>query len=388
MAGAGKLRVMMMGLRGFPNVQGGVETHAEQLCLVLARSGCEVEVVARAPFLAKEAVQTYDGITFTRLWSPRKKGIEAFVHTFLAVLLAGVRRPDVVHIHAIGPAIVTPLARILGLRVVVTHHGPDYDREKWGAFPRWVLRTGERLGMRWSNERIVISKVIRDLVRSKHGKESTLIPNGVIVPELPDTKDSLEAFGLEPGRYILLVSRFVKEKRHLDLIEAFSRSGLKDWKLVLVGGSDHADPYVGKILSRAEEAEDVVCTGVQTGTALRELYGHAGIFVLPSSHEGLPIALLEALSYGLPVLASDIPANLEVGLDHNCYFPLGNVEALSRALAAAPSRSLAPNDREARRNRVREKYNWDRIGADTAMVYARVCHKNIEAGSLVQSRRP
>jgi len=388
MAGKDRLRVMMMGLRGFPNVQGGVETHAEHLCPVLVRCGCEVEVVARAPFLAKEDVQSYDGIHFTRLWSPQKKGIEAFVHTFLGVLVAGIRRPDVVHIHAIGPAIMTPLARLLGLKVVVTHHGPDYDREKWGAFPRWILRTGERLGMRWANERIVISRVIHDLVKNKHSRDSVLIPNGVVVPDLPDTTKALDAFGLQPGRYILLVSRFVKEKRHLDLIEAFGQSGLSGWKLVLVGGSDHADPYVDQVLAKARDVEDVVCTGVQTGKALQELYGHAGLFVLPSSHEGLPIALLESLSYGLPVLASDIPANLEVGLEQDCYFPLGDVAALSRALAAAPSRSLDPLDREARRDWVREKYNWELIGADTAMVYARVCQRNIEAGSLVQNERP
>lgn len=354
-----------MGLRSFPGVQGGVETHAQHLCPLLAQSGCEVEVLARAPYHPARVLE-WQGVSFRRIWAPKSKALEAIVHSVLCVLYAGfVSRPDVLHIQAIGPALVTPLARILGLRVVVTHHGPDYDRQKWGKFARFALRTGERFGMRWSNQRIVISNVIRKIVQSKHGRESVLIPNGVTLPALPDAHDALKPFDLSPGRYVLLVSRLVPEKRHLDLIEAFSAAQLDGWKLAIVGASDHPDDYTQSVLAKARQTQGVICTGLQTGAALQQLYGHAGMFVLPSSHEGLPIAMLEALSFGLPVIASDIPANLEVGLPEARYFPLGETNSLASRLKHVAKQYLDSETRERTRQWVAERYDWKKIADET-----------------------
>lgn len=363
------MRVAFIGLRGFPNVQGGVETHAEHLCPRLAAMGCEVEVIARAPY-QPALPDEWQGVKFKRVWSPKSKGLEAVLHTFLGTLYAGlISRPDILHIQAIGPALMTPLAKLLGLRVVVTHHGPDYDRQKWGRFARTVLRLGERFGMRWSNARIVISKVIAGIVRSAHQRDSVLIPNGVVLPELPATTETIEKFGLERGKYVVIVSRLVPEKRHLDLIAAFKRAALHGWKLAIVGASDHPDAYVHEVLESAKASSDIVCAGLQTGLALKELYGHAGMFVLPSSHEGLPIALLEALSFGLPVIASDIPANLEVGLPEESYFPLGSVDALAGRLGEFASRPQSAADREERRAWVAGRYDWDAIARSTFEVY-------------------
>lgn len=366
------MRVILLGLRGFPDVQGGVETHAEHLCPLLAKLGCEVTAIVRSPYMPVEKGEVWRGVRFVRIWAPQSKGLEAIVHTFLGVLAAAVRRPDILHIQAIGPAVMVPLARLLGLKVVVTHHGPDYDRQKWDGFARWALRVGERWGMRWSNACIVISQVIRNLVREKHGVDSALIPNGVVLPALPAGREMLDAFGLEPGRYVVLVSRLVPEKRHLDLIEAFRRAALPGWKLAIVGASDHPDAYVQRVLDAAKATPGAVCTGFQSGARLAELFGQAGLFVLPSSHEGLPIALLEALSYGLPVIASDIPANVEVGLPREHYFPLGDVEALAGRLTGFAARPLTSEDRETRRRWVAERYDWREIARRTLEVYRSV----------------
>jgi glycosyltransferase involved in cell wall biosynthesis len=359
---------MMLGLRGFPDVQGGVETHAEHLCPLLVELGCDVTVLARSPYQSAEIGSEWKGVKFVPLWAPKSKALEAILHSLLGVLYAAVKRPDVLHIQAIGPAIMTLPARLLGLRVVVTHHGPDYDRQKWGGFARFVLQLGERWGMRWSNGRIVISKVIADLVRAKHGVESALIPNGVVLPQLPDSVGALEQFGLHCGRYVLLVSRLVPEKRHLDLIAAFKQANLPDWKLVIVGGADHPDDYQREVMQKASEA-GAVMTGFQRGLALQELYAHAGLFVLPSSHEGLPIAMLEALSYGLPVLASDIPANLEVGLSAEHYFPLGDIQSLADRIILLSRESLTMPERESIRVWATQRYDWCEIAEKTLNVY-------------------
>jgi glycosyltransferase involved in cell wall biosynthesis len=370
------LRVLVLGLRGIPDVEGGIERHAEHLYPRLAALGCAVELIARSPYHPQAKPLEYRGVRITRLWSPRAGALETFVHTFLGTLYAGVVRPDVLHIHAIGPSLFTPLARLLGLRVVVTHHGPDYEREKWGGFAKWVLRLGERVGMRWSNQRIAISRTIQRLIAERHGRDSVLIANGVKLPELLRTCTKLLELGLSPGQYVLQVSRFVPEKRQLDLIRAFRQARLPGWKLALVGGIDRHDDYVREVIQLAKETPNVVLAGYQKGLPLNELFAHAGIFVLPSSHEGLPIALLEALSFGLPVIASDIPANVEIDLSPDSYFLLGDTPQLTARLEHFAV-AVTDSEREARVNRLRnwveERYNWDVIAQQTLLAY-RVAH--------------
>ena len=364
-----RIRVMMLGLRGFPNVQGGVETHAQHLSSHLNDLGCQVNVIVRSPYHPEEKESEWKGVRFHRIWAPVSKKLEAIVHTFFGVCYAAFKRPDVLHIHAIGPSLMVPLARLLGLKVVVTHHGPDYDRQKWGRFAKLLLKAGEHLGMHWAHERIVISNVIRNLVEDKYGKDSVLIPNGVVLPELPDTTDTLVKFGLTPGQYVLIVSRLVPEKRHLDLIRAFAVAGLPDWKLAIVGDSDHPDEYTKSVLAAVAETPNVISTGLQSGHPLQEIYAHAGIFVLPSSHEGLPIALLEALSYGLPVIASDIPANLEIALPEQHYFRLGDIDMLAQRLAEFSNATQSEILRNELRDWVSHRYNWGEIARSTLQVY-------------------
>ncbi|QWF70996.1 glycosyltransferase family 4 protein [Methylomonas paludis] len=370
------LSVMMLGLRGLPNVQGGIEAHVQNLATYLQDLDCRVDVIVRAPYQPVEHRKVWNGIRIHSLWSPVSKSLEAITHTAVGVLYAAIKRPDILHIHAVGPSLMVPLARLLGLKVVVTHHGQDYDRQKWGKMAKFMLKTGEYFGMKMSNGRIVISEVLQNLVRNEYGKRSTLIPNGVVMPALTESAATLEKFGLTAGKYILTVSRLVPEKRHLDLIEAFKQGRLPGWKLVIVGGSDHPDAYTDAVHAAAASHEDVVMTGFQSGLALKELFTHAGMFVLPSSHEGLPIAMLEALSFGLPVIASDIPANLEVGIAANHYFKMGDVNALTARLeqfAATTQDSAAKTELRAW---VDNKYNWEDIAEKTLGVYLKVAGNN------------
>jgi glycosyltransferase involved in cell wall biosynthesis len=372
------LHIAWAGLRGLPGVQGGVETHAEQLCPRLAALGCRVTVLTRAPYQPADVGSSWRGVALRRLWAPRHKHLEAVLHTLGAVLHAGlVLRPDVLHIQAIGPALWTPLARLLGLRVVVTHHGPDYQRQKWGALARIALRLGEHAAARWAHELIVISRTIEQDVARTHGRRGIRIANGLTAPDGgPPDRQALAPFDLTPRRYVLLVSRLVPEKRHLDLIQAFARARphLPGWRLALVGAADHADPYAAQVRAAAAAQPDVVCTGFQSGATLHALYAHAGLFVLPSSHEGLPIALLEALGHGLPVLASDIAPHLEMGLPEGACFPLGDVDALAArlvALATATQHETA-EERARRQQEAQRRHDWDRGARDTLEVYRRV----------------
>jgi glycosyltransferase involved in cell wall biosynthesis len=362
------MKVMVCGLRGFPDVQGGVETHSQHLYPLLADRGCDVTVLTRSHY-QHHPESSWKRVKFVRIWSPTSAVLEAIVHTFLCILYAAWKRPDLLHIHAIGPALVVPLARLFGLRVVVTHHGPDYDREKWGSVAKRALKFGEKLGMRWANRRIVISEVINHLVMEKYDLSCDVVHNGVDVPVLDDSFDAGQTYGLEQGKYVLLVSRIVPEKRHLDLIRAFRDAGLPDWKLVLVGGADHGSAYEQKISRTVEGDASVICTGFLRGQALQELYANAGIFVLPSSHEGLPIALLEAMSFGLCCVASDIPAHLSVGLPNTQIFRLGNVVELAERLQHFAGSGWSDEDKARVRAYVSENYDWSEIADQTYKVY-------------------
>lgn len=366
---AKKKTVAVLGLRGFPNVQGGIETHAEHLYPIVVKKGCDVSCITRSPY---HDVQEWQGVHFVPLWTLKSKYFEAILHSFVGALWAGIRRPDILHVHGVGPSLVVPLVRLFGVKVVVTHHGPDYDREKWNAIARRILRLGESWGMRFANERIVISPVIDEMIRDRYGLRSNLIPNGVKLPDMSTEDASLDRFGLEKNGYILLVSRFVPEKRHLDLIHAFEKLNADGMKLVLVGDSDHPDSYTRSLREAAAKNPDVVLTGFLQGKALASVFRNARLFVLPSSHEGLPISLLEALSFGLPCLASDIPANLSVGLDRNSYFKLGDIAELATKLDATIAMPWSDEDRQSIRKWVAETYDWNKIARQTVDVYERL----------------
>jgi glycosyltransferase involved in cell wall biosynthesis len=364
--------IYMFGFRGFPQVQGGIETHAENLAPRLAGLGARVTVCMRSPYVDPKINRDWNGVRILRLWTTPNTYFETLLHSVICALVAGFRRPRLVHIHGIGPAIVTPLLRAFGLRVVVTHHGEDYNREKWGWAARTVLRVGEALGMRYANKRIAVSRSIGELIAAKYGKPCEVIPNGVVFSDVPQQSDRIAELGLEPGRYVLTVGRLVPEKRQLDLLRAFSSANLPGWKLAIVGRIDHKNEYAERLAAEAARCDNVVMAGFQTGESLRQLYAHAGLFVLPSSHEGLPIVLLEALSYGLQVLVSDIPSNLEVVGDPAHIFHVGDCEDMRSKLSALTALKWNADQRDALRRESTSRYDWADIAQKTLEAYDEV----------------
>jgi glycosyltransferase involved in cell wall biosynthesis len=371
-------RIAVIGLRGIPEVQGGVERHCQHLYPRLVRTGSRVTIIGRKPYISKSPYH-FEGVEIVPIWSPRKKSLEAIVHTFLALIWIWRNKKnfDLIHIHAIGPALLTPLARLTGLKVVVTNHGPDYDRQKWGRFAKWVLRTGEMLGARSAHRMIAVSRTIRALMQEKHGADATYIPNGVILPDKIPSGPLLNTFGLTEGRYILAVGRLVPEKGFHDLIKAFSILDC-EWKLAIVGDADHEDAYSLALKAKAKNIPNVVMTGFQKGEALGELYSNAGLFVLPSYHEGLPIVGLEAMSYKLPMILSDISANREIAEPQE-LFPVGDIEALAnkiRTFLDRPELETIHKIQIRQHERLEQEFDWDQIAKKTNAVYCSVLSIN------------
>lgn len=363
----GNLNIVVTGTRGIPNVMGGVETHCEELFPRIAARGFDVTVIRRKDYVSDE-LSEWKGVRLIDIDSPKKKAFEAIVHTFRAIRQAKRMKADVIHFHSIGPALLVPYAKLLGMKVVFTHHGPDYDRDKWGFAAKNMLKLGEWMGCKCADHVIVISGVIRNLIAERCGRTINvhLVYNGVPEPQFCDYPEYFDELGIEKGKYVLGMCRFVPEKHLHDLVEAFTQlknegktSGMK---LVLAGDTDFEDNYSRTLKQKAKE-NGVVLTGFIRGRKLHALLSNALCYSLPSSHEGLPIALLEAMSYRLPVITSAIPANLEVGLDATCYHQVGDVKALASKLDNLINQPLQRIDYDM------SKYNWDRIAGQVAEIY-------------------
>lgn len=362
------MKIHVTGLRGMPGVMGGVESHCEELLpRVKARnSELDITVLCRGPYVGQGS-RTYRGLTLEALPSPRSKSLEAIVATFIAILYAWFRGAHVIHIHAIGPSLLTPLARILGLKVIVTHHGADYERAKWGMFARLVLRLGERSALIWAHRVIAVSpSLARELEQlfPSQAHKVTYIPNGA--PRMPAGEEEpaaiVGALDLEPGNYVLAVGRLVPEKGFDDLIDAFLSSHQPEGrKLAIVGGADHETDYVRALRARA--CDRVVFLGFQPRTVIKCLYENCALFAMPSHHEGLPIAALEAASCTAPMILSDIPANLDLGLSPERYFPVGDTARLACLLERPPMPIVAEAEM------VRRRFDWDRSADSTAKLY-------------------
>ena len=394
---ANHMKIAVLGTRGFPDVQGGVEAHCENLYPRLVRKGCEVVVFSRRPYV-NSACGDYEGVRLIALDCSKNKFLETFLHTLYGVFVAKKLSPDILHFHAIGPSLFVPLARLLGLKVVMTNHGPDYQRKKWTRLAKLVLKLGEFLGIKFANGVIAISQTIADQIRRKYKKEVAVIPNGVVIAQIAQSDDVVKKYGLTKGKYILSVGRFVPEKGFHDLIDAYTRiyterntqintdketntHGLKirmdadkDWKLVITGDADHPDRYSQSLKEKASQNRNVILTGSLNGGALQELYSNAGLFVLPSYYEGLPIVLLEAMSYGLSCIASDIPPNREVGLSEERFFKPGDVKALAGKIKEFMDKPLTDEEKRRQIDMVAKKYNWEKIAAQTLQVYREVFH--------------
>lgn len=363
------MKIVVVGTRGIPNILGGVETHCEELFPRIAEMGHDVTVIRRSCYVKPDnKITEYKGVHLVDVYAPHQKSIEALVHTFLAILKARRLNPDIIHFHAVGPSVEVPIARMLGMKVVMTNHGPDYDRKKWGKLAKTLLKLGERFSTNWSNEVIVISHVIDDILRRKYGRnDCNLIYNGVETPVKSQNTDYTESLGLKPKHYVVGLARFVKEKGLDLLIDAFVASNHGDFKLVLAGDADHEDEYADGLKAKAK-ANGVVLTGFIRGEKLNQIMTNAALFVLPSFHEGLPISLLEAMSYNLDVIVSDIPANKLNCLETDDFFKCGDVNALREKLNSKFEHLSLDRVFDLR------PYNWDKIAEQTVEVY-RKCLK-------------
>lgn len=345
--------VAVIGTRGFPGIQGGVEVHSYFLYTHMRDT--HVRLYRRRAYLTEQSRQTFPNIEYIDLPSTRIKGFEAVWHTLLSVMHITFHRPDVVHIHNIGPGMFAPMLRLMGLPVVLTYHSPNYEHSKWNGPARWLLRQCEKLSLRFSNRVIFVNR--HQMEKCGALDKSVFIPNGIDPVTRSAATSFLEKHGIDQGNYLLAVGRLTPEKGFEYLVEAANRLP-QVAQVVIAGASDHDSAYRDQ-LQRLDTHKKVIFTGFTTGEDLRQLYSHARALVLPSVNEGFPMVLLEAMAYGLPILCSDIPGTRQVDLPEEDYFTVKDVDSLCTAIT-----SLLDSPDEPQHYNL-EEYDWNTIAATT-----------------------
>ena len=372
------LRVAMVGQKGFPPVHGGIEKHVAELAARLGPLGIGVDIYSRPHYSSHQGATDLQDVQVIKRPSIPTKHLDAISHTFVSTLDV-LRRPvDVVHYHALGPGLLAGVPRWLaGKKTVVTVHGLDWQRDKWGDFATRVLQLGEKASVTLPDRTIVVSKSLREYYRDQYKKVTDYIPNG-IVPPVYRAPELMLGQGIE-GPYVLFVGRLVPEKGCHFLLEAWSRlpGALRGkYQLVIAGDAGFTPGYVDKLKSDAPEG--VKFLGYIHGPLLDELYTNAEMLVLPSTLEGLSITLLEGMSYARCCLVSDIPPNLEAAADHAVFFRSGDRDDLTRQLVALL-------DDPARRKKLGaqgqihaiEHYSWDRVTRLTADLYREIVENSL-----------
>jgi len=361
------LRIAMLGHKRIPTREGGVEIVVGELSTRMAALGHSVTCYNRKGHHVSgkeyddEKLSEYKGVRLKEVFTIQKKGLAAMSASFFAALKAAFGKYDVVHFHAEGPCAMIWLPKLLGKRCIATIHGLDHQRAKWGRFASWYLRLGEKCAAKFADELIVLSRNVQDYFLENHGRQTVFIPNGVDISEPVQPEIIKEKYGLSEKSYILFLGRVVPEKGVRCLIEAYK--GLEtDKKLVIAGGSSDTLDFENEMRALASTDDRIVFTGFVAGRELEELYSNSYLYVLPSTLEGMPLSLLEAMSYGCCPLVSDIPECTEVVGESGVIVRRENVKELRDKLAYlcnAPE-EVSRLGRMAL-ERVRVDHDWDEI---------------------------
>jgi glycosyltransferase involved in cell wall biosynthesis len=389
------MKIAVIGSKGLPAKQGGIERHCEELYSKMAAQGHSVDLFARQSYIQGCDSRPYQvkGVQVIPLPSPTDGGIEAVVNCVLAAMATSGTRYDIVHFHAIGPALFSWIPKLISsAKVVVTCHGLDWQRAKWGKFSGHLLRKGESTAIRHADGLIVVSEELRSYFRNTYNREAIYISNAPAGLDASDPDFSYgKSLGLAQGGYIIFLGRLVPEKRPDLLIQAFQQLEPKGWKLVLVGGSSDTNDFVIKTMELARGNPNIIFTGQLLGGRLAEIVRGAGLFVLPSDLEGLPLAMLEGMKEGVPVLASNIPVHQQLlGTDRGLLFKVGDVVSCTQSLewAIHHPENLAIIAKNAQQY-VEMNHDWNQITAQTLEIYNQLLssHNSENSGTVLAVNR-
>ena len=361
------MKIAMIGQKKIPSRMGGVEVVVQHLSEGLVKAGHKVTAFNRASSKS-DHMKSYNGVILKTVPTLKVKGLSAVTSSLFATIIASLGDFDVIHIHAEGPAAMSWIPKLFGKKCVVTIHGLDYKRDKWGKFARRYIKFGERMAVRYADHIIVLNKPMQDYFWEKYRRETILIPNGISKASYAEA-DKIYSMGLKKNSYILFLGRIVPEKGIESLIRAFKKIKTEK-KLVIAGASSDTDSFYSQMMELSNDDKRIKFIGFVKGKLLQELYTNAYVYVLPSNLEGMPIGLLEAISYGKCCLISNIPESLDIIGNAGLTFEKGNVDDLAKKLNFAINRpDLVKKLGNAAYKIAMTKYDWSTIIEKTQKVY-------------------
>lgn len=358
------MKIAMFGHKHFPSREGGIEVVVKELAKRISKSEY-ITIYDRYEIDGKKRHGVKRG-NITLCLSPTLSNskLNAMVASFFSTIQCCFRDYDIIHIHAEGPSFFCWLLKLFRKRVVVTIHGLDWQRAKWGKFAKWYIKTGEKMAAKYADQIIVLSQDMHDYFIETYGRETTIIRNGVSIKRNP-YHDKIEEYGILQNGYIMYLGRLVPEKRVELLIDAYKELGIHE-KLVIAGPLDDTE-YITKLKELAKNNKNIIFTGFVTDKTLEQLYTNCSLFVLPSDMEGMSISLLEAMGYGIPCLASDIKENHNVLKSFGLFFKAGDKESLKSGILKSLETMTEFNKKQY--DFVNDNYDWNTVAEKTIALY-------------------
>ncbi|MFA5029260.1 MAG: glycosyltransferase family 4 protein [Patescibacteria group bacterium] len=369
------MKIALIGQKGIPTKQGGIEKHVEELSTRLARAGFDVTVYSRAYYTGNyKNSYTYQGVKIINLPSIKTKNLDAITHTLFASIDSLFKDYDIIHYHGVGPSLLSWIPRLFKpkAKVIATFHCIDRYHQKWGGFARFMLGLGEWAACRFPHQTITVSETLKKYCKYRFDRETSYIPNGVQLIENKNSNDILKKYNLEKNGYLIAVSRLIQHKGIHTLIKAYQQLKTEK-KLVLVGTGANTDNYVNYLKNLSANNDKIIFTGQKSGGDLETLFKNSYLFIQPSEAEGLSIALLEAMAYNIPVLISDIEENREAVKGFALEFKNKDIEDLARKLNfACDNPKIIKDKAQLAKTRVDKEYGWDNIVKQTISLYQEI----------------
>lgn len=370
-----KLNIAMLGHKRIPSREGGIEIVVEELSTRMVKLGHQVTCFNRKGHHVSGSefdgnhLSEYKGVKLKPVWTLDKKGLAAMTSSLSAAIKAAFGKYDAVHFHAEGPCAMLWIPKLFGKRCIATIHGIDWQRAKWGGFASKYIKFGEKVAVKYADEIIVLSEGVQNYFMDTYGRKTVFIPNGVNKPIIREPQLIKEKYGLDKDSYILFLGRLVPEKGTSYLIEAFKQIETNK-KLVIAGGSSDTDGFLRELKKLAKDDKRIIFTGFVQGQLLEELYSNAYVYTLPSDLEGMPLSLLEAMSYGNCCVVSDIAECAEVVEDKAVVFSKSNVEQLKEKLQdLCDHPEKVQSYKSSASDFICQKYNWDDVVNRTVALY-------------------
>jgi glycosyltransferase involved in cell wall biosynthesis len=387
------MKIAVIGAKGLPPGQGGIEHYCAEVYPRLVEAGHTVDFYARSSYIEMPWFEEYDfrGVKVISLPSLEFKGLDAFLNAAMAALLASRKQYDMIHFHALGPSIFTWIPRLFSTsKIVVFCQGLDWQRAKWGRISSRVIRFGEESAVRNADEIVVVSEALQQYFWETYNRKTVYIPNGAANYANSDPEFAFaRSLGLEPGKYMVYLGRLVPEKCPDLLIQAFQKLQLEGWKLALVGGSSDTPSFQAKLVELADNNPNILFTGVLRGKYLAEVIRGSGLFVLPSQLEGLPLAMLEAMNEGIPILASDIPPHQQLlKSNRGVMFETNNLDDCIEKLAWAtdhPEALLASAGKA--KEYVHQHCGWSKIVKDNLDLYRQMFQPTVDPAATLKTKQ-